>query len=81
MTRNLESRVELLAPIDDLSLQAELRECLDLQLHDTVGAWEMQPDGNYRKLEAADGAIHAQVAMLESVRQPRTADEDKSSAA
>ncbi|MGH8221874.1 MAG: RNA degradosome polyphosphate kinase, partial [Woeseiaceae bacterium] len=65
MTRNLEARVEALAPIRDRVLQAELRELLDLQLSDTCGAWEMAPDGSYRKLIPADGAQHAQLAMIE----------------
>ena len=42
MKRNLESRVEVLAPVEDPRLQKELRAILDLQLADQRGAWDMR---------------------------------------
>ena len=36
MTRNLESRVEVIAPVEESSLRAELRAMLDSQLEDNV---------------------------------------------
>ena len=65
MTRNLEMRVEALAPIRDHALQRELRELLDLQVGDTCGAWEMEQDGSYRKRQKADGARHSQLELAE----------------
>jgi polyphosphate kinase len=65
MTRNLEMRVEALAPIRDHALQQELRELLDLQIGDTCGAWEMEQDGSYRKREKASGARHSQLELAE----------------
>jgi polyphosphate kinase len=47
MKRNLESRVEVLTPVEDPSLRERLRAVLDLQLYDHRNAWEMQPDGSY----------------------------------
>ncbi len=47
MKRNLESRVEVLVPIDDPELQDELDEVLTTQLADRRSAWEMQSDGTY----------------------------------
>jgi polyphosphate kinase len=47
MKRNLESRVEVVVPVEDPQLRAELRSVLDAQLGDTYSAWTMQPDGNY----------------------------------
>ncbi len=47
MKRNLESRVEVLAPIEEPQLREELRMSLDAQLGDKRGAWEMQSDGGY----------------------------------
>jgi polyphosphate kinase len=47
MTRNLVSRVEVLAPVEPQELQAELRTILDALLNDQRSAWEMQPDGSY----------------------------------
>jgi polyphosphate kinase len=47
MKRNLESRVEVMVPIDDPRHQKELRTIIDLQLRDQRNAWDMQPDGRY----------------------------------
>ncbi len=64
MQRNLEKRVEVLVPIEDLRLQAELRHILDTQLTDQRGAWDMQPDGSYVQ-RAGMGAKHSQQQMIE----------------
>jgi len=57
MKRNLESRVEVLAPIDDGIARQRLRAILDLQLASNRNGWIMQPDGGYvRSLpQRADG--------------------------
>jgi polyphosphate kinase len=47
MKRNLESRVEILVPVDTPTLQLQLRELLDAHEADHRYAWEMQPDGSY----------------------------------
>jgi len=47
MKRNLESRVEVVTPVEDERLCKELRQILDTQLADERSAWEMQPDGSY----------------------------------
>lgn len=47
MTRNLERRVEILAPIKDVSIKAQLCWVLDSQLTDQRCAWKMEPDGTY----------------------------------
>jgi len=47
MKRNLESRVEVVTPVEDPKLRAELRSFLDIQLNDRRSAWEMQPDGTF----------------------------------
>lgn len=47
MSRNLESRVEILAPAESTELHSELRFILDTQFEDERSAWDMQPDGSY----------------------------------
>ncbi len=47
MKRNLESRVEVVTPVEAPALRDTLREVLDIQLKDHRSAWEMQPDGSY----------------------------------
>jgi len=64
MQRNLEKRVEVLIPVEDLRLQAELRHILDTQLSDQRGAWDMNPDGSYVQ-RSGMGAKHSQQQMIE----------------
>ena len=47
MKRNLESRVEVVAPVEDPLLRRDLRTVLDTQLSGNRGEWEMQADGQY----------------------------------
>jgi polyphosphate kinase len=49
MTRNLESRVEILAPIEPPELRAELRKMFEVQLADRRSAWDMLADGSYKQ--------------------------------
>ncbi len=50
MRRNLEFRVEALAPVESQALRAQLRQFMELQLSDKVGAWELRQDGTYLPL-------------------------------
>lgn len=52
MKRNLESRVEACVPVEDPSLQAQLREILDLQLSNCRNLWVMQENGSYERATA-----------------------------
>jgi len=47
MKRNLEYRVEVLAPVESPPLCAELKALLDVQWNDRRSAWEMHADGTY----------------------------------
>jgi polyphosphate kinase len=55
MKRNLESRVEVVAPVEAPELRAELRQVLDAQLDDRRSAWDMQPDGDYIQRMPGEG--------------------------
>ncbi len=46
MTRNLESRVEVVTPVEPPTLKAKLREILNVQLFNRRSVWDMQPDGS-----------------------------------
>ena len=48
MARNLESRVEVLVPVEAPELRKELRHVLNGLLAEPGGAWEMLADGSYR---------------------------------
>lgn len=56
MTRNLESRVEVVAPVEAPELRAELRQLLDVQINNQRDVWDMQPDGSYRQRTPKRGA-------------------------
>ncbi len=58
MRRNLESRVEVLVPVEAPHLRRELRSVLKLQLADRRSAWDMQPDGSYIQRMGADRGTH-----------------------
>jgi len=64
MQRNLEKRVEVLCPVEDVRLQSELRHILDTQLSDQRGAWDMQADGSYVQ-RSGMGAKHSQQQLIE----------------
>lgn len=51
MPRNLERRVEILFPIEDEKLRAEIKYILDTQLADNEKAHELQKDGSYLRVK------------------------------
>lgn len=51
MKRNLESRVEVVTPVEDLELQLQLQEILEVQLENRRNSWKMDADGKYTKCE------------------------------
>jgi len=55
MSRNLDYRVEAIAPVEDPRLQEELKAILDLQLADNVKAWDLGADGTYHRRRPAPG--------------------------
>jgi len=67
MKRNLERRVEVIAPVESSVLQSQLREILNLQLTDRRGVWDMQPDGSYtrRQPESKEEKRSAQELLIE----------------
>ncbi|HEX3172690.1 MAG TPA: polyphosphate kinase 1 [Solirubrobacterales bacterium] len=54
MPRNLDSRVELVTPIEDESLRAELLDVLESCFADNANAWELDADGLWTRLESAE---------------------------
>lgn len=74
MKRNLESRVEVVAPVDTAPLQAELRQLLDTQLNDQRSVWDMLPDGSYhqrRPDEQADPRSCHQLQMEQAEKRQK----------
>lgn len=67
MQRNLYKRIELIVPIDDESVQAEMIDILDLSLADTQGAWTLDAEGEWRRRRSADGEepLSVQATLIE----------------
>jgi polyphosphate kinase len=55
MKRNLDNRVETIAPIADPALREQLRQILDVYDQDNASAWDLQPDGSYVRRRPAAG--------------------------
>jgi polyphosphate kinase len=54
MPRNLDSRVELVAPVEDPGLRAEMLDMLELCFAENANAWELGSDGDWTRI-VADG--------------------------
>jgi polyphosphate kinase len=72
MPRNLYNRVELVVPIGDDGVRAELLDVLDRSLADDVSAWELDADGAWGRRRRGDPARSVQRELTERA-QARTA--------
>ncbi len=54
MPRNLDTRVELIAPIEDPALREQLLDVVERSLADDTGAWELCGDGIWAKRTPGD---------------------------
>ena len=59
MPRNLDRRVEALAPVNDRALRERLEEIIATELSDTVLAWDLNPDASWTRVPD-DRGINAQ---------------------
>ena len=65
MPRNLDHRIEVVVPVEDARVQAELGTVLDTLLADNAQAWVLGPDGTWERLRPGKGERpHATHAML-----------------
>jgi len=73
MKRNLESRVELLVPIEGADLVTMLDRILETQLNDRRSAWEMQSDGSYvqRRPQSGDEEKSSQIGFMDWANRRR----------
>jgi len=67
MDRNLIRRVEVVFPIEQPDIKQRVIDILNITLSDNVKAWQLMPDGNYRRLSPAPGqaAVRSQFRFLE----------------
>jgi polyphosphate kinase len=55
MPRNLDRRVEVLAPVDDPAARLQLRHLLHRCLADDTNAWELGADGAWARVRSSRG--------------------------
>jgi polyphosphate kinase len=67
MPRNLDRRVEAVAPVEDPRLREQLEGLLELYLNDS-GAWHMQADGHYGQRQAEGPSQIAQATLMQRWR-------------
>jgi polyphosphate kinase len=72
MPRNLDKRVELLTPIEDPELRAELDDTLERCLADDTFAWTLAADGSWTRREGRTRSVHHEL-MERTLAQAVTA--------
>jgi polyphosphate kinase len=61
MPRNLDTRVELLTPVEDRDLQAELQDTLERCFADDSNAWTLDADGVWHRREERTRSVHREL--------------------
>jgi polyphosphate kinase len=67
MPRNLDRRVEAVAPIEEAALSQQLQQLIELYLNDTT-AWHMESDGSFRQIQPEDEELSSQAILMERWR-------------
>jgi polyphosphate kinase len=61
MPRNLDKRVELIVPIENPELQAELEDTIERCLADDTFAWTLDADGDWTRREGGTRSVHREL--------------------
>jgi polyphosphate kinase len=75
MPRNLDSRVELVAPVEDAELKAEMLDVLERCFADDSNSWELDADGRWTRNVAAAGERRSVQAELRERYAARAAEQ------
>ena len=59
MPRNLDSRVELVTPVEDADLRAEMLDVLERCFADNANSWELDSDGRWTPTQRSPRASFA----------------------
>jgi polyphosphate kinase len=68
MPRNLDTRVELLAPIEDSALRSEVEDTLERCLADDTFAWELGPEDSWERRSGGNRGAHRELAERAAAR-------------
>ena len=64
MPRNLDTRVELLAPVDAEPLRAQLEDTIERCLADDTFGWELGPDNDWTRRRGGTRSVHRELMEL-----------------
>ena len=71
LSRNTVRRVEIFVEIKDTAVREQVLAVMEMLEKDTLKAWEMLPDGSYRKERRPEGAaLDSQMALAEYFAKP-----------
>jgi polyphosphate kinase len=74
MPRNLDSRVELVVPVESPDLQAELEDTLERCFADDTFAWVLEPDGEWKRRTGGKRSVHAELVARAQERSTGASD-------
>ncbi len=78
MTRNLDYRVEAVAPVTDSDLREQLRFVLEVMRNDNRTGWEMASDGTYeQRTPGEDPVWSTQEILMAATRAAHESDDDR----
>ncbi len=69
MERNLDRRIEVLVPLQDIALRESVTSALALSLADDTSAWALGSDRRWRKVEPVDGVSVQQILRDRAIRE------------
>ena len=72
MPRNLDTRVELLVPVEDPELQFELDDTLERCFADDTNAWTLDSEGTWTRRDGRTRSVHREL-MERTIHQASTA--------
>src|SRR4029079_5599764 len=75
MPRNLDSRVELVTPVEDPALREELIDVLERSLADNTNAWELDAEGAWTRREPGEGESRNVQRELRELHAARAAEQ------
>ncbi len=61
MPRNLDTRVELLVPVESTAPRQEIEDTLERCFADDTFAWDMQSDGSWKRLDGETRSMHGEL--------------------
>jgi len=70
MPRNLDSRVELVTPVEEVALKAELMDVLERCFADTASTWDLDSDGTWtrRRGDGEERSVQGELMARHSAR-------------